>query len=435
MRQSDALKAKRADLLDRMEALSEKAANENRLFTDSEAAAFDAAKTEVAGLDAQLERTLSAEALLRSDTTAQPVGGGPRLIAEDGTVLRALRNTDKLTDLLPRGVTREQIPIATVVRGALTGVWKGMKPLERAVGVTGDSVFPVPESIANDWIDMARTASVAFKAGAITIPMRTYKERIIAVTQDPVFTFRKEHTPIPESDILLSPLDVQARLCGAIVRTSVELLEDSNLASQLIQYVLTKAMAQTLDWALLAADGSQVGDLDRPTGLLFWPGVPGVVGTNPVTNYDAFVDAYGYVLENNGVPTAMIAGTSMAAASMKIKTGIAGDQTILAPPAPIADLPKYFSTTLGANAVVGDFSMLAWAMRTGAVLEVTRVGGDQTFSKAQVLIRLYFRGDTVVLRPKWFSKITGLPTTLVAAEDGNAPRNGVPLERAIAGRA
>ena len=48
-----------------------------------------------------------------------------------------------------------------------------MKPLERAVGETGESAFPVPESISNDWIDMARAASVAFKAGAITIPMRT----------------------------------------------------------------------------------------------------------------------------------------------------------------------------------------------------------------------------------------------------------------------
>ena len=87
-------------------------------------------------------------------------------------------------------------------------------------------------------------------------------------------------------------------------------------------------MAQKIDWALLAADGSQVGDLDNPRGLLNWPGVPGVVGADPVVNYDAFVDAYANVLGNNGVPTAMIAGTGMAAASMKDQTGIAGDHTI-----------------------------------------------------------------------------------------------------------
>ena len=81
-------------------------------------------------------------------------------------------------------------------------------------------MFPVPETISNDWLDMARAASVAFQAGAITVPMRNLKERIVGVTQDPTFTFRKEHAVIPESDILVSPIDMQARLCGAIVRTS-----------------------------------------------------------------------------------------------------------------------------------------------------------------------------------------------------------------------
>ena len=205
------------------------------------------------------------------------------------------------------------------------------------------------------------------------------------------------------------------------MRTSIELLEDSPIANDMIQSVLINAMAQKIDWALLAGDGSQVGDLDNPRGLLNWPGIPGVVATNPVTSYDDIVDAYGNVLGNNGIPSAMIAGTGMAVAAMKIKTGIAGDNTILAPPAAIAELPKYFSTTLGANAVVGDFSMLAWGLRTGATLEVTRTGGNNTFSQAQILIRLFFRGDTAVLRPTWFSKITGLPTLLATGQEGGEP--------------
>ena len=114
------------------------------------------------------------------------------------------------------------------------------------------------------------------------------------------------------------------------------------------------------------------------------------------------------------MPNAMIAGTGFATGAMKLKTGITGDNTILAPPGALADLPKYFSSTLGTNAVVGDSQMLAWGLRTGMTLEVTRAGGDGTFSKAQVLIRLYFRGDTVVLRPSWFAKVTGLPAALVA---------------------
>ena len=91
----------------------------------AEVLARDNLKAEVATLDAQLSNAEERANLLRSDTTAAPINGGPRLIAEDGTVLRALRNTDKLTDLLPRGVKHEQIPIGTVLRGILHGQWKG----------------------------------------------------------------------------------------------------------------------------------------------------------------------------------------------------------------------------------------------------------------------------------------------------------------------
>jgi HK97 family phage major capsid protein len=309
------------------------------------------------------------------------------------------------------------VSIGAVLRGIVHGDWRGVgKPLERAVGETGDSVFPVPESISSEWIDMARAASVAFRAGAITLPMRTLTERIVAVTQDPVFTFRKEHRVIPESDIVLGPIDLKARFCAAIVRTSIELLEDSPYANELIQRVLINKAAQMIDWALLSGDGSQAGDLDNPTGLLNWPGVPAIDAVVPPVNYDPVIDAYASVLTANGVPTAMITSAAMAATYAKIRSGVAGDMTTLETPALIAELPKYFTGMMPPNtSVVGDFSMLAWGLRTDTKIEATRVGGDGTFSKGQVEIRLYFRGDTAVLRPTWFAKVA--PGTLLAERE------------------
>jgi hypothetical protein len=139
-----------------------------------------------------------------------------------------------------------------------------------------------------------------------------------------------------------------------------------------------------------------------------------MAGAAPMVNYDAF-DAYASVLAANGVPNALIGGVGLADAAMKAKTGIAGDNSILVPPGPISDLDKYYTSTLTSAAVVGDFSMLAWGLRTGATLEVTRTGGDETYKQqVQTLFRLYFRGDAAVLRPTWFCKITGLPTAQVA---------------------
>jgi HK97 family phage major capsid protein len=341
MKLSDALKSKRADLIDRLEKLAKAAEHEDRLFTETEQAAWDAGQAEIKNFDAKLKGQLEAEELLRGGP-AQPVPGtGPGLIAADGTVLRALRREDKLVDLLPRGVQRQSVSIGAVLRGIVHGDWRGVgKPLERAVGVTGDSIFPVPESISNEWIDMARAASVAFQAGAITIPMRTMTERIVAVTQDPVFTFRREHKPIPESEILLSAIDLKAKLCGAIVRTSIELLEDSPIANDLIQQVMINKAAQMIDWALVAGDDSTTGDLENPLGLLHWPGVPRIDAVVPPINYDQLIDAYASVLTANGVPNAMITGAAMMATFAKIRSGYAGDQTTSSRPSPSPHCPS-----------------------------------------------------------------------------------------------
>ena len=61
MRLSDGLKQRKSDLLDRLEALSKKAADENRVFDAAESAAWDAATKEAADLDKQIERQLAAE--------------------------------------------------------------------------------------------------------------------------------------------------------------------------------------------------------------------------------------------------------------------------------------------------------------------------------------------------------------------------------------
>jgi HK97 family phage major capsid protein len=247
-------------------------------------------------------------------------------------------------------------------------------------------------------------------AGSITIPMRSMTEKIVRTTGDPTATFRKEHAPIPESDIIFTPLTLKARLVGVLVRVSIELLEDSPIAESMIEAAITGAIATKIDWAMLAGDGVQTGDLDNPTGLINTAGINTQTGTSPITNYDPFIDAIGKVMAANGVPNALIGGAGLAVAANKVKTGLTSDNTILVPPPMIAALERYYTTQLpNTTAVVGDFSMLAMGLRTSLTLEATRTGGNNTFANAQVLVRAYMRMDVGVLRPTWFTKITGLP--------------------------
>ena len=82
-------------------------------------------------------------------------------------------------------------------------------------------------------------------------------------------------------------------------------------------------------------------------------------------------------------------------------------------PQPVADLDKDWTNKLPANtSITGNYRWLAWCLRTGLTLEVTREGGTytgnadtgSTFNKLGSLVRLYWRGDVAVLRPKSFGK-------------------------------
>ena len=423
MRLSDALKAKRADLIDRLQKLSETAERANRLFTADEANAWDSATAELRDLDQQLERQLASENLRREQGGVRPLNdNGPRLIADDGTVIRALTRTDKLADTLPRRIgalADEGAPsMGRVLRGVILGDWSKANRIERAMGegVLAGGGYAVPAELSALWLDNARAASVCMKAGAITIPMQTSTLRIVRIDGDPTTVWRQEHQPIPESDLIFNAVDLKARTAGILCRVSVELLEDSPIANAAIETAMSGAMGIAFDWAMLAGDGNTTAPNDTPMGLLHAPNVNEIAAAGTPADYSKFVDAYVDVLNANGVPNAWVMNPATVGSLSKLPTGIAGDKTQLRMPTPLDTLPRFVTTTLVNNggvgdnesaSIVGDFSMLGLAMRTGLTLEASRTAAD-TMSKVEVLIRLYARMDVAILRPKFFTRVLGL---------------------------
>jgi hypothetical protein len=88
---------------------------------------------------------------------------------------------------------------------------------------------------------------------------------------------------------------MKARLAGTLVRMSIELLEDSPIAEQLVETVLLRAAAVEIDRVMLAAAGNQVAPSDEPKGLIHWPigNVPAVV---PPVGFVPELAAMGQVL-------------------------------------------------------------------------------------------------------------------------------------------
>ncbi|MGH8431564.1 MAG: phage major capsid protein, partial [Solimonas sp.] len=380
------------------------------LFTEAEQKEFDSLKAKIDELANTIERQAAADALLRRDTTAQPIGPtGPTFIDSEGRVLRGLAPNERLADLVPQHQRLRDVPsMGAVIRAMATGNWSRVRmpgDQQRAMGVILDQPFPVPEPLANVWLDLLRAQATVFAAGALTLPMSSMTTTIVSLDNDPSFGWRVEHVPLPMSDLLVSPLTMKARTCGGIVPMSVELSEDSPFADDLVQTALLRAAAQEIDRVMLAGSGNQVAPSDEPRGVLNWPGIGSVPATVPPTNYADMLAAYGTVLGTNDVPNAMIGNTalSMTLAGLADTTG----QPLNAPE-PIASLDKYWTSKLPANtSIVGNFRWLALGLRTGLTLEITRDGGTytgrgdtgSTFNKLGLLARLYWRGDVAVLRP------------------------------------
>lgn len=131
-----------------------------------------------------------------------------------------------------------------------------------------------------------------------------------------------------------------------------------------------------------------------------------------LTDYDDYLDAMALIEGSNLTPRTVINNPANNNTLRKLVTGIAGDKTKLTAPADYAALQRLMTTSMpAANALVGDFTWAAFAMREGITIEASRVAGDASGSamvNGQVWVRAYARLDAAVLRPKAFAMLSGI---------------------------
>jgi HK97 family phage major capsid protein len=416
MKLSDKLKARRGEVSDAMKGMVDTLATENRDFSVEERTAFDKLKGEKESLATRIADAEAAEGADRNAEGRAIDGGDDRQLAEGA--VRALLPEQRMASLLPHreGPT---LNLRNLVRGQVFGDWKGADAERRAMGENTGALggFLVPDSLSASIIDLARNKSVVVPAGALTINMPTPEMTVVKVKTDPTPYWRGEHQPITESAPTFEPVRLKAMAVAALVRISVELLEDAPQAAQTVENVLAAAMALEVDRVGLFGNGTT-----EPRGLFNTDGVNLVsMGTNGATpgDYDEYLDAITAIENANGVPGAIIMSPRTKRTLAGLKTGISGDKTPLTPPKEFTDLRRLVSNQIPTNltqgsatttsaSAIGDFSQMALAMRTGLIMEATRDGGTDAFAKMQVLIRCYLRMDVAVFRPTHFTKLTGI---------------------------
>lgn len=387
---------------------------ESRDLTPQEVVRFDKLHAEGDTLLREAEQIEAAESMERA-VVARKIGEGAvpirHAITIDGERVPLLGPEHRMVDLFP--VSRGEPDLGDVLRGVVLGKWSSPEARTMAgASATGGGLLVAP-SVSARIIDRARAMARTIQAGAQTLPMESRDVTIAKVATDPTAYWRGENAAITSSEVVFEGVKLQSRTVAALVKMPVELLEDAPNLGDLVESVLGSTIGNEIDRVGLVGSGAA----EEPRGIENTPGITatGSIGS-PV--WDDLVDAVTAVRTANGEPSAAILHPRDVGTLAKL-TGTANDH-YLAPPEEIRNLRRLTTTQVPANrggganeslAFIGDFSWLWYGIRTALTVETSRQAADSSgsaFANMQVWIRAYVRMDTAVVRPGFFTVLSGI---------------------------
>ena len=233
--------AERKGHIGEMRALLDKAETEKRNLSRDEELRFQDLKSKADVIESWLSESQ------RKPHTPTPGGG----FSSDDNEIRMLKPEEKLSehvrsrsygDGMDGG---DSLNLGRFVKGVVTGNWKGAESEKRALQIGDDTLggYLVPSPLALQIIDMARNASVVMKSGALTIPMESNTLDLAKILEDPTAYWRGENQTITPSDMSFGKLTLRARTLAALVKVSVEVIEDAVNLDQIVSSALSQALA------------------------------------------------------------------------------------------------------------------------------------------------------------------------------------------------
>jgi HK97 family phage major capsid protein len=267
-------------------------------------------------------------------------------------------------------------------------------------------------------LDLARSASVCLRAGAMTLPLENAEMKLVRLTGDATSHWRHEGTAIAATSPVFDALTLRPRTLGCIIPVSIELLEDAPNVAAILEAALANAMALKLDQAALLGPGSAA----EPLGILNCPGVNATTSVGTPTDWSDFSGAIGDLLTANYSGDLeklawVMHPTDWETIDNLVETGTGAPLR----PTPWCSKPRRFATTslTAGTGVIGDFSQLVIGLRTRGIVFQILDGGQATddagithngVTEMKKFVRAYLRADVAVLRPAHFSTLAGITT-------------------------
>ena len=408
----------------------------------AKSAARDLTPAEVSQVDslhAQVDSLLRSAELMEGFTT--PMGERTRTVPPDGNItpdvkekgwdplldmpilgdgrIPILRSHQKFSDLPLTGPGADAKPgelsLSKVILGMATGDWTGASE-ERSIMIEGTGSlggFLVPPVMTRNVLDMARNLTCCIPAGGLSFPIGP-EAKLVKVTQDPVAGFAAEAEAVPESNLVFGPVNMKAQVLGVTIELTEELIRDAVGTVGSVETAISKALALKLDLAALMGTG-----VNEPRGLYYTAGVHAQLmhANGSIPTYAKVSAAIHDVLTDNGNPGALIWSPRTA---FFFDTSLAGDQQPLLPPPSVAALRKFTTNQIPNTLVkgssgavcsaifVGDWSALAFGFCQDLRFSTSESGKAGNFAKRIITLRGYLRADVAVLRPEFFSIVTGV---------------------------
>lgn len=384
------LEEQRADILDRMDSLLNKAKVEKRDLSSSEGKEFELLKEQIKQIDLKLQEL--EEKFNTNQSNEQN---------ETRTLKDAVYPNERLEK---RAYKDSNLDLGKLIKGMSGLGWNGAnneREYYRSME-SGTNKVVIPQQLADRIIDYARTKSAVF--GKVPVMQMDSNNLTVAVqTKDAVASFVKEGELIPTSDVAFEGVTLEGKTLALFIPISEQLLDSaSNLSEQLV-YSCAQAIAQALDKAMIYGKGVVPETSYEIKGVSLYDTINNVTCT--AKDYDLIIKGAKEIKKANLNPTNVCLSSDLAGELQTLK---ANDGQYIMPPASISEYEIVESNNMKDDeTLVFDKESLLLGLHKGITIE-WGTSGDM-FQRIQKGLRIYLRADLGVIRPKGISlvKISG----------------------------
>ena len=298
--------------------------------------------------------------------------------------------------------SEKSLDFGKLVKGMVKGNWQDAENerdyISKNMTATGSVV--IPDVLADEFIDVARTKSALF--GNVPIVQIPHNNLTIAIqTRDASASFVKEGDLIPNSEPIFNKVSLMGKTLAIYVPVSEQLLDSAPNISEQLMHSVTQAIALELDKAMLYGEGV-TGDKEEIKGIANIDSIHKPSISNNHINYDFVIAGTSPIRKANILPTNIVYNTSLADELSLLKTA---DGLYMDRP---AFCDKYVfgeSNNIKDNqALCYDVNSLLLGIHTDIRMDWGYINDD--FKRLQKGLRVYLRADFIPVRPKGVSFVT-----------------------------